>query len=149
MYCGCPIHWVSKLQSEITLSMTQVEYIALSMCLCDLLLMQTILAELCKGFDFGISASNLLGATSHKDTRMHQSTIYKDNTGCLELVNQPDQFRPRTKHIGIKWHHFHDAVKNGSVVVKKINTTFQLADPLTKPLPQHRFEMLHQLLMGW
>jgi hypothetical protein len=45
--------------------------------------------------------------------------------------------------------HFHDAVKNGSIVVKKINTTFQLTDPLTKPLPQHRFEMLRQLSMGW
>jgi hypothetical protein len=80
---------------------------------------------------------------------MHQSTIYEDNTSCLELVNRPDQFHPRTKHIGIKWHHFHDAVKNGSIVVKKIDTTFQLADPLTKPLQQHRFEMLRQLLMGW
>ena len=149
MYCGCPIHWVSKLQSEIALSMTEAEYIALSMCLRDLLPMQTMLTELCKGFDFGISASNVLGATSRIDTRMHQSTIYEDNTGCLELVNRPDQFHPRTKHIGIKWHHFRDAVKNGSVVVKKIDTTFQLADPLTKPLPQHHFEMLHQLLMGW
>jgi hypothetical protein len=80
---------------------------------------------------------------------MHQSIVYKDNTGKLELVNNPDQFRPRTKHIGIKGHHFCDAVKNGSVVVKKINTEFQLADPLTKPLTQHQFEMLHKLLMGW
>jgi hypothetical protein len=73
----------------------------------------------------------------------------EDNTGCLELVNRPDQFRPRTKHIGIKWHHFCDTVKNGNVAVKKIDTTFQLADLLTKPLPQQRFEMLRQLLMGW
>jgi hypothetical protein len=149
MYCGCPIHWVSKLQSEIALSTTEAEYIALLVCRRDLLPMQTMLAELCKGFDFGISALNVLGATSRIDTRMHQSTIYEDNTGCLELVNRPDQFCPQTKHIGIKWHHFCDAVKNGSIVVKKIDTTFQLTDPLTKPLPQHHFEMLRQLLMGW
>jgi hypothetical protein len=37
MYCDCPVHWVSKLQSEIALSTTEAEYIALSMCLCDLL----------------------------------------------------------------------------------------------------------------
>ena len=30
-FCGCPIHWVSKLQSEIALSTTEAEYIALSM----------------------------------------------------------------------------------------------------------------------
>jgi hypothetical protein len=108
-----------------------------------------MLAELCKGFDFGVPASSVLGTTSRIDTRMHQSTIYKDNTSCLELVNHPNQFRPRTKHIRKKWHHFRNAIKNCSVVVKKIDTSFQLADPLTKPLPQHRFEMLRQLLMGW
>jgi hypothetical protein len=80
---------------------------------------------------------------------MHQSTVFEDNAGCVKLVNKPDQFCPRTKHFGIKWHHFHDAVKNGSVVVKKINTSLQLADPLTKPLPQPTFEKLRLLMMGW
>ena len=36
-YCWCLIHWVSKLQSEIALSTTKTQYIALSMCLQDLL----------------------------------------------------------------------------------------------------------------
>jgi hypothetical protein len=149
LYCGCPIHWVSKLQSEIALSTTEAEYIALSMCLRDLLPMRTLLTELSKGFDFGISADAVVGPQSFVDTRMHQSTIFEDNTGCLELANKPDQYRPRTKHIGIKWHHFRDAVKNGSVIIQKIDTTMQLADPLTKPLPQPRFETLRKLLMGW
>jgi hypothetical protein len=150
VYCSCPVHWVSKLQSEIALSTTKAEYIALSMCLCNLLPMRTLLSELSKGFDFGVPDSSVLGTQSRVDTRMHQSIVYEDNTGCLELVNNPDQFHPRTKHIGIKWHHFRDAVKNGSVVVKKIDTEFQLADPLvTKPLSQQRFKMLHKLLMGW
>ena len=53
-----------------------------------------------------------------------------------------DQYHPCMKHIGIKWHHFHDAVKNGSVMVEKIDTSMQLADPLTKPLPQPQFDFL-------
>jgi hypothetical protein len=80
---------------------------------------------------------------------LHQSMIYEDNTGCLELVNKPDQFQPQPKHIRIKWYHFQDTLKNGSIMVKKIDTTYQLADPLIKPLPQHWFEMLQHLLMGW
>jgi hypothetical protein len=36
-YCGCPVHWASKLQSEIALSTTESEYIALSMATRDLL----------------------------------------------------------------------------------------------------------------
>jgi len=150
LYCGCPIHWVSKLQTEIALSTTEAEYMALSTCLRDLLPMRTLLLELSKGFNFaGISDLQLLGDQSRVETRLHQSTIYEDNTGCLELANKPDQFRPRTKHIGIKWHHFRDAVKNGSVVVEKIDTNLQLADPLTKPLPQPKFELLRKLLLGW
>jgi hypothetical protein len=150
MYCNCPIHWISKLQTEIALSTTEAEYQALSMCLRDLLPMRTMLSELSKGFDFaGIPDLPLINRQSFIDTRLHQSVVYEDNTGCLELVNKPDQFRPRTKHIGIKWHHFRDAVKNGSVVVKKIDTTLQLANPLTKPLPQPTFETLCKLLMGW
>ncbi len=32
-YAGCPIYWQSKLQMEITLSMAEAEYIALSQAL--------------------------------------------------------------------------------------------------------------------
>ena len=111
--------------------------------------MQMLLTKLTRHFDFGVPSDQALTQHTTIDTRMHQSTIFEDNTSCLELANKPDQFRPRTKHIGIKWHHFQDAVKNGSVVVQKIDTTLQLTDPLTKPLPRPWFEQLRWLLMGW
>ena len=128
-YCGCPIHWVSKLQSEIAFSTTKAEYIALSMCLCNLLPMHTLLTELTRHFNFGVPSDVALAQHTMVDTHMHQSMIFEDNTGCLELANKPDLFHPQTKHISIKWC-FLDAVKNGSVVVQKIDTTLQLANPL-------------------
>ena len=149
VYCGCPIHWVSKLPSEIALSMTEAKYIALSMSLHDLLPMCTLLSKLTKHYDFRIPSDAFLTQQSKVATCMLQSTVYEDNTGCLELVNHPDQYHLCTKHIGIKWQHFHDAVKNGSVVVEKIDTSMQLADPFTKPLPQPWFDFLQCLLMGW
>ena len=148
-YCGCPIHWVSKLQSAIVLSTTEAGYIAFSMCLCDLLPMHTLLTKLTKHFNFGVPSDVTLTQHTTVDTCMHQSMIFEDNTGCLELANKPDQVCPWTRHISIKWHHFWDAVKNGSVVVQMIDTTLQLADPLTKPLPHPWFEQLRWLLMGW
>jgi hypothetical protein len=36
-YCGCPIHWPSKLQSEIALNTTESKYISLSMATRELL----------------------------------------------------------------------------------------------------------------
>ena len=99
-------------------------------------------------FNFGVPSGVTLTQHTTINTHMHQSTIFEDNTGCLELVNKPDQFHLQTKHISIKWHHFCDAVKNGSMVVQKIDTTLQLTNPLTKPLPHPWFEQLRWLLMG-
>ena len=46
MYAGCPIHWMSKLQTEIALSTTEAEYIALSQALRDVIPMMALLAEI-------------------------------------------------------------------------------------------------------
>jgi hypothetical protein len=44
-FCGCPITWCSKLQSEITLSTTESEYITLSTATRDLLPLRGILND--------------------------------------------------------------------------------------------------------
>ena len=64
------------------------------MCLCDLLPMCTLLTELTKHFNFGVPSDVALTQHTTVNTRMHQSMIFEDNTGCLELVNKPDQFCP-------------------------------------------------------
>lgn len=45
-YCGCPIHWASKLQTEIALSTTESEYIALSMATRELLPLHQLVTEI-------------------------------------------------------------------------------------------------------
>jgi hypothetical protein len=45
-YCGCPITLCSKLQTEIALSTTEAEYLALSMVTRDLLPMHLLLPEI-------------------------------------------------------------------------------------------------------
>jgi hypothetical protein len=45
MYAGCPIIWVSKLQSEVALSTTEAEFIALSQAMRDLIPLLGILEE--------------------------------------------------------------------------------------------------------
>jgi hypothetical protein len=46
MFCGCPITWYSKLQSEITLSTIESEYITLSTAIRDLLPLHCILTDI-------------------------------------------------------------------------------------------------------
>ena len=46
MYAGCHVLWVSCLQTEITLSTTEPEYIALSQSMRDLIFLMNLLNEI-------------------------------------------------------------------------------------------------------
>ena len=48
VFANCLVLWVSKLQMEITLSMTEAEYIALSQAMRDIIPMQTLLTKIAK-----------------------------------------------------------------------------------------------------
>ena len=74
--------------------------------------------------------------------------VFEDNNGALELANKP-KFRPRTKHIGVKCHHFRDSVKSGEIEVLPIDTKEQIADIFTKALNKQTFEYLRHKLVGW
>jgi len=136
LFANCPVLWVSKLQTEVALSTTEAEYIALSQAMRDLIPMKSLLTELttltCLTFD---------STTTY-------STVFEDNKGCVELATAP-KMRPRTKHIALKYHHFRSHVANGDIKIKWIDTKSQLADIFTKPLPEPLFTTLRLLLLGW
>ena len=73
---------------------------------------------------------------------------FEDNSGALEMAKFP-KLRPRTKHINIFYHHFRDYVRKKEIEICKIGTENQLADMLTKPLPQNLFVKHIRELMGW
>ena len=135
-FANYPVLCVSKLQTEIALSKTEAEYIALSQALRDVIPMRTLLTELANVTGLKIGA-----ATVH-------STIFEDNKGCVELANTP-KMRPRTRHIAIEYHHFREHVRKGEIKVKWIETKEQLADIFTKPLAEPLFVSLREKLLGW
>ncbi len=45
-YAGCPIIWASKLQSQVALSTTEAEYIAMSMALWDIISIMNLIKEM-------------------------------------------------------------------------------------------------------
>jgi len=36
--------------------------------------------------------------------------VYEDNSACIVLATTESNFKPRTKHISLKFHHFHDNI---------------------------------------
>jgi Reverse transcriptase (RNA-dependent DNA polymerase) len=137
LHNNCPIIWASRLQTEIAMSSTESEYVSLSQALREVLPMMRLASELAAaGFPLGT------------DTPEIHCKAFEDNSGALEMARTP-KMRPRTKHMNIKYHHFREAVEDGSVTIHAINTLDQLADICTKPLPQELFERLRKSIMGW
>jgi hypothetical protein len=144
---GVPIHWSSKLQTELTLSSTEAEYIALSQCCRALLHMRRTLKDIlsCGLFPKSLKSNDLsTGNTttreldhhyhSNNESKLEPSIIWEDNKGYSHLANDPLQNRPRTKHISIEWHHFRDEIQKGNIKITKIHTSLHISDILTKPL---------------
>ncbi len=135
-FMGCPIVWVSKLQTEISLSTVEAEYIALSTAMRDVIPLMDQVKEMDLIYD----------RTTPKPV-IH-CTLFEDNNGALELATKP-RYRPRTKHIAIKYHHFREHVQNGKVTIEHIDTKDQIADQFTKGLQLAIFQFLRYKLLGW
>ena len=71
-------------------------------------------------------------------------TIYCDNSDAVANSKEP-RAHEASKHIERKYHLKRDIVKRGEVVVAKIASANNLADPFTKALPAKAF---HQHVEG-
>ena len=134
-YANCPILWISRLQSEIALSICESEYIALSTALRDVIPLMGLLEEVSDAFSIRMNKPI-----------MH-CKVFEDNNGALELAKAP-KIRPRTKHIAIKYHHFRAHVESGKIEIRPIDTNMQQVDIFTTPLALAQFRYLRKLIMG-
>jgi hypothetical protein len=149
-FCGCPISWASKLQSEIALSTTESEYIALSTATRELLPLRQILQDIMQHSFIKLpSPTHDSIATTTFQSNLGPSLVFEDNSACIVLATKETQFKPRTKHISLKYHHFHDQIQNGNLKIIKVASSENWADIFTKPLGRIKFEYLRKCLMGW
>ena len=74
-------------------------------------------------------------------------SLYEDNTACIEWGNNVIGGRERAKHIDIRKHFANETIKNGHMTLKKIATTAQLADIMTKGVSQLQWTMCIERLL--
>ena len=135
---SCPLLWVSKLQTEIALSMTEAEHIALSQSMQDFLPMKVLVQEVGRVFP-------IKGTTQVQSV----STVFEDNNGALGLATAP-KLTPNTKFFAIKYHWFKEQIgEKKGIILEKVESEFQKADIFTKGMPAQSFERIRKLLMGW
>jgi hypothetical protein len=136
-YAGCPISCASKLQIEIALSLTESEYIALSLSLREVLPLMRLVNEL-----------NEAGFSLAGEVPKVHCKAFEDNSGAFEMA-RTHKMRPRTKHLNKKYHHFRNSVNKGEISIWQINTLEQVADIFTKWLGSTLFLKFRKLLLGW
>ena len=139
-YAACPIVWASKMQSEIALSATESEYLAISTAMREVLPIIDLLKEM----------AECVTILRHKPPILH-CRVFEDNSGAVEIAKgvKSPLLRPRTKHINVKYHHFRTKVLSGDIEINQISTKDMLADLLTKGVNQATLESLRPKLMGW
>jgi hypothetical protein len=136
LFCDCPVVWCSKLQSELALSTTESKYIALFTALRDLLPLRRILHDISTKSFISLQPTN--PSCRMCPDNLPPSKVFEDNTACIVLATSDTHFKPCTKHISLKFHHFQDYVKNGIIHILKIGTSDNMADIFTKPLGRNK-----------
>lgn len=107
------VSWSSTKQSIVTLSMSETEYIALSVAAQEGLWLQHLLC------DINIEIKNF--------------TLYEDSKNTILYANNNDNNR-RTKHIYVRYIFINDLIQNGNISIVYIKSNSQVSDILTKPL---------------
>jgi len=65
--------------------------------------------------------------------------LYCDNNGAIAQAKEPRSHK-KSKHILRRYHLIREIVNRGDVKICKVHIDLNMADPLTKPLPQAKHE---------
>jgi hypothetical protein len=125
-YCafvgGNLVTWRSKKQSVVARSTAEAEFRSMAHGVCEVLWLRILLMEL------GLFESKPL-------------MLYCDNKAALDIANNPIQ-HDRTKHIEIDRHFIKEKMDRGIICMPYVSSSNQLADILTKGLPDKLFSVL-------
>ena len=122
------ISWGSKKQRSVAVSITEAEYMAMSLASRHLIWLQHGL-QLFRG----VSSTSSSVATASHDL----GYLLGDNQGVLELAKNP-RVNSRSKHIDVQYHYVRKQLEDGSFDIFYVPMVDNLADLLTKNLPKPR-----------
>ena len=122
MINDAPVIFKSRTQHNVSLSTAEAEYVALSLCVQEVLWLKSLLGEM------GVASSS-------------QCRVFEDNQGAIAIAKN-EGYQSRAKHIDIRYHFIREHVKAKTIDLKYIESKNQLADFLTKPIATKQFQRL-------
>jgi hypothetical protein len=117
------ISWSSKLQTTVSCSTAEAEYVAAAAAVREGLWLRKLLVDMGMG--------NL------------PVRIFGDNEGALQLLKHPIA-SARSKHIDVAHHFARERVMRGEVSFEHISTERMVADIMTKALPRNKTEFCRE-----
>ena len=128
IYNGSPISWNSKRQDLGTTSSTEAELVALDFVVKEGIWIRNLLKEI------GIIHSKII-------------KVYADNQSTIKIV-QGSRITQRTKHIDVKYMFARELVSSNKLDVNYIESKWNLADGLTKPLSYNGIKQMQELMQS-
>ena len=135
-FCGSPLLWKSKLQTETALSTFHAEYVALSAAMRQLIVVQRVLQDMVACLPFTTDTPQIL------------AEVFEDNNSAFLLANN-QRLTDQSQWLNCKLHFFWEYVNDGFAKVSKISTHDQRADYLTKGLVAEKFIANRKQNQGW
>jgi hypothetical protein len=127
MIGGAPVIFKSRTQHNVSLSTAEAEYVALSLCVQEILWLTSLLEE--------------MGVSVKLPVR-----LFEDNQGAIAIAEN-EGYQSRAKHIDIRYHFIREHVKAKTIKLSYIESANQLADFLTKPIATKQFHRLLTMSM--
>jgi hypothetical protein len=116
---GWPICWKSTLQSIVAMSTIEAEYMAVAEAAKEALWLKKLVKEL------GLNQSVV---------QMHC-----DNQSAIYLVKN-QVYHAKTKNIDVRFHKIRELIVTEDIILKKVHTSENVADMLTKPVTTAKFK---------
>eukprot|EP00253_Pinus_taeda_P029339 PITA_29339 len=122
---GGAVSWMSKKQSVVALSTTEVEYMPATHASKEAVLLQ----RLC-------SSMGLVQEAIRIDC---------DNQCAIFLAKNPT-YHSKTKHIDVQYHFVRDMIDDKEVLMMKVDALKNIADTLTKPVSSEKFSWCREIM---
>ena len=128
---GSIIHWKSQRQKTVAKSTADAELNATALAVEEGIWLEKLQGELCQ--------------SDSKQLKMLRVSVFNDNQACIASL-QSGQFKPSTRHVGVKYFWLRDLIKDGDVVISYVRTDEMIADGLTKGLERGKHHSFIQML---
>ena len=90
-------------------------------------------------------ATWLRGLVTELGAPQTTTVVFSDSQSAIHLTKN-DAYHSKTKHISVKYHYVRDTFTAREIVARKVHTSENHADMLTKPLPIAKFEQCLDLV---